>query len=372
MLHHDAPAKDAAIVNFMTPAGPRVVAFYLPQFHPIPENDKFWGAGFSEWSHVADARPRFRGHEQPKLPGELGFYDLRLAETRAAQAALARDHGVSAFLYWHYWFSGKRVLERPFSEVLASGEPDFPFCLGWANASWTGVWYGMPQRTLIEQTFPGNEDFRAHFNALLPAFRDPRYVRVEGKPLFAVFKPKELPDAKAFCALWRELAERAGLPGLHLVGFGTRRFDPTQWGFDASIQQTPQFRKKRSRTIGWRGRLRAILGRPFVQSYARYVEEAFHEVASPLDYPVAVSNWDNTPRSGARGVVLHGGTPELFRRHLREALARAGQHRDAHRIVFLKSWNEWAEGNYVEPDRQYGRAYLEVIRDEVARAKSQS
>lgn len=353
----------------MPDGGPRVVAFYLPQFHPIPENDDFWGPGFSEWTHVAAARPLYRGHTQPKIPGELGFYDLRLRETRVAQAELARSHGVSAFLYWHYWFGGRRVLERPFQEVLESGEPDFPFCLGWANTSWTGVWYGMPQRTLIEQSYPGEEDLRAHFDALLPAFRDPRYLRVGDRPLFAVFKPKELPDAKAFCALWRELAERAGLPGLHLVGFGTAKWDPTQWGFDASVQQTPQVARLRSRTAGWRARLRSLVGRPIVERYADYIATAFGEVASPLDYPVAVSNWDNTPRSGTRGLVLGDGTPALFRSHLREALARAARRPAPHQIVFLKSWNEWAEGNYVEPDTEHGRGYLEVIRDEVARAR---
>jgi hypothetical protein len=349
---------------------PRVIAFYLPQFHPTAENDAFWGAGFPEWTHVASANPLYRGPRQPKIPGELGFYDLRTPETREAQAGLARAHGIAGFFYWHYWFAGRRLLRRPFEEVLASGKPDFPFCLGWANESWTGRWHNPPERILCEQTYGGRADFEAHFETVLPALRDPRYLRVEEHPLFAVYRPNELPDAKAFCDLWRALAARAGLPGLHLVGFGHRRWDPTQHGFDASILHGIHLPGLRKSTRGWRGRLRALRGRPVVYSYRRFVERGLPEVASPLDYPVALSNWDNTPRAGKRGIVLEGGTPELFRQHLREAIGRVASRRPDQRIVFLKSWNEWAEGNYVEPDRQFGTAYLEVIRDEVARASA--
>ena len=352
------------------PGVPRVIAYYLPQFHPIPENDEFWEAGFTEWTNVSAARPMFRGHDQPKIPGELGFYDLRLPETRLAQAELARAHGVEGFLYWHYWFGGRRVLERPFSEVLASREPDLPFCLGWANQSWSGVWHGAPDRILIEQTYLGPDDYEAHFEALLPALRDSRYIRVEGQPLFLVFKPKDLPDSREFCSIWRKLAERAGLPGLHLVGLGKAQWNPSEWGFDASALQGSLYPGLSRRLKGWRARVRGWRGRPVVHPYRAYVERGFPEVASALDYPVALSNWDNSPRSGTRGLVLQGGTPELFRRHLREALTRVADRRPEHRIVFLKSWNEWAEGNYVEPDRRFGRAYLEVIRDEVRAAAS--
>src|SRR5262249_41646184 len=156
----------------------RVIAFYLPQFHPIPENDAWWGPGFTEWTNVSLARPLFRGHYQPRVPGELGFYDLRMPETRAAQAALARAHGIEAFCYWHYWFAGKQLLERPFEEVLASHEPDFPFCLAWANESWTGIWHGAPHRMLVQQTYPGLADHEAHFRVWLRAFEDARYVTV--------------------------------------------------------------------------------------------------------------------------------------------------------------------------------------------------
>ncbi|HEX7787590.1 MAG TPA: glycoside hydrolase family 99-like domain-containing protein, partial [Methylomirabilota bacterium] len=214
----------------------RVLAFYLPQFHPIPENDEWWGPGFTEWRNVAKARPLFRGHYQPRIPGELGFYDLRVPETRWAQAELARTHGVEAFCYWHYWFAGRRILERPFREVLRLREPDFPFCLAWANQTWTGIWHGLRDRTLIEQTYPGRQDYVAHFHAVLPALQDPRYVTVDGKPLFYVYAPREMPNALEFTDLWRDLAVKAGLKGLYLVGEGSVVAGMQKHGFDAGVE----------------------------------------------------------------------------------------------------------------------------------------
>ena len=200
----------------------RVIAFYLPQFHPIPENDLWWEPGFTEWTNVTRARRMFPGHYQPRLPGELGFYDLRLPETREAQAKLAAQYGVSAFCYWHYWFGGgRRLLERPFDEVLQSGSPDFPFCLGWANQTWSGIWHGAPNRILIEQTYPdspGENDYRAHFETVLPAFMDPRYLRIDGRPLFLVYDPTDLPEPQRFLDLWRSWAADEGLPGIFFVG----------------------------------------------------------------------------------------------------------------------------------------------------------
>jgi lipopolysaccharide biosynthesis protein len=345
---------------------PRVIAFYLPQYYPTPENDAFWGAGFTEWTNVAAARPLFRGHDQPKIPGELGFYDLRLPETRRAQAELARAHGVEAFLYWHYWFGGRRVLDRPFAEVLEQGEPSLPFCLGWANQSWTGVWYGAPERVLIEQTYPEPADHEEHFEALLPAFRDPRYLRVDGRPLFLVYDPEDLPAPRDFASTWRKQSRSAGLGDLYLMGLGSRRWDPVASGFDAAARHGFWLPGLRRQLGGWRARLRGWRRRPVVYAYRDFVDRGFPEVVSDRDYPVALSNWDNSPRSGENGLVLQGGTPQLFRRHLREAIACVADRPPDRQIVFVKSWNEWAEGNYLEPDRRFGRAYLEAIRDEVA------
>ncbi len=350
----------------------RLIAFYLPQYHPIPENDEWWGPGFTEWTNTAKARPLFAGHIQPHLPGDLGFYDLRLAETRADQAKLARRYGVEAFCYYHYWFGGRRILERPFQEVLRSGEPDFPFCLCWANESWSGIWHGLPKKLLIEQKYLGQEEARAHFDTLLEAFRDPRYLRIHGKPLFVVYNPTGLPDPKVMTAWWRQWAQEAGLPGLYLVGSGDQAsFDPKALGFDAAFNTyLPNVR----RDVGWQHPRQKFLyllqrarGRPSVFDYERLMASIFPDPFPADRIPVAIPNWDNTPRSGIRGRVLQGATPGLFRQHLTRAMQLVAKRPAEERIVFLKSWNEWAEGNYLEPDREYGRQWLEVV-DDVSRA----
>lgn len=351
----------------MTASKARLVTFYLPQFHPIAENDEWWGKGFTEWTNTAKAKPMFRGHYQPHVPADLGFYDLRVPETREAQAALAREHGIEAFCYYHYWFAGRRILERPFQEVLASGKPDFPFCLCWANETWTGIWHGAPDRILIEQTYPGEADHRAHFATLLPAFTDPRYLRVDGKPIFLIYKPEKLPDSRKVLDLWREMAVQAGLPGLHLVAMSSRpAWNPTPHGFDATVNGPLILTRpwvSRRQPIKWlRKRYEEAIGLPTIIPFEKIVREQMPaKVTTHEAYPCLVHAWDNTPRAGKNGVVLSGSTPELFRELLRGAL-RAVEDLDAgHRFVFLKSWNEWAEGNHLEPDLKDDKKYLTVI-----------
>ena len=358
----------------------RVIALYLPQFHPTPENDAWWGAGFTEWTNVAKAKPLFRDHYQPRVPAHLGFYDLRVPETRAAQADLARAHGIEAFCYWHYWFAGRRILERPFEEVLRSGEPDFPFCLAWANHSWTGVWYGEASRVLIEQTYPGMEDHEAHFRWLLTAFQDSRYVTVEGKPIFFVFQPRQLPEAKRVTDLWRAMAQAEGLPGLHLVaiesGAGPLLFRPQDLGFDAaSMQSLPPGYLDWSRPLArliWKlqripvtARIASRLLPPQVRSFP-YEKALTHFSGNRTDmcehYPCVIPNWDNTPRSRYNGLVLEDSTPELFEQHLTEAIHQVQHLPPERRIIVVKSWNEWAEGNHLEPDHRHGLGYLEATR----------
>jgi len=350
-----------------------VIAFYLPQYHPIPENNEWWGPGFTEWINVARGRPMFRGHYQPRIPADLGFYDLRLPETRLAQAELAGSHGIEAFCYWHYWFGGRRILERPFTEVLLSKEPNFPFCLGWANETWTGVWHGLPDKVLIEQTYPGPEDYTAHFLTALRAFTDPRYLTVDGKPLFYVYRPLQLPDSRRFSDLWRELALKVGLKGLYLVGEGRQGWNPHTAGFDALVNTglfgltvwQPWFHPRSRLLWEWK-RLRA---RPTIYRYEEICESFIDARVGPTPHVTShvplLPGWDNTPRSGVNGLVLQGSTPDLFRRQVRRAFGVGAGAPLEHRLVFLKSWNEWAEGNYMEPDLRYGRRYLEVLRDEV-------
>jgi hypothetical protein len=349
----------------------RLIAFYLPQFHPIPENDAWWGTGFTEWTNVTKAKPMFNGHYQPRLPSDLGFYDLRVPETRIAQAKLAAEYGISAFCYWHYWFAGRRILERPFREVLRSGEPKLPFCLAWANQTWSGIWHGEPQRILIEQTYPGRADHEAHFRWLLEAFGDDRYVTVEGKPLFVVFRPRTVPDLKRTADLWRELAHQAGLPGLYLVGDAPIWWNPGDHGLDASftadlppVSEPTSWRVPRERFRWEYKRWRRL---PTIYRYRDIHMDYVKEASSPIEnHPCVLPGWDNTPRSGSNGLVLHDSRPKWFREQLTKAMRLAHEHPIERRIIFVKSWNEWAEGNYLEPDRRYGRQYLEVVREELS------
>lgn len=360
-------------VNNLNKAKIRAIALYLPQYHPIPENDEWWGKGFTEWTNTAKAKPLYPGHYQPHVPADLGFYDLRVPETRIDQAEMAKKYGLEAFCYYHYWFAGQRIIERPFNEVLESGQPDFPFCLCWANQTWTGVWHGAPNRVLIEQTYPGMDDHKRHFEYLLKAFLDDRYVRVDGKPLFLIYNPKDLPDSRKVTDFWRQLAVEAGLPGLYLLAEhnGTDNWDPKDAGFDAIYNvRMPELRPK---WVPWQQPLKKILyklydllGYPTIHDYQKAVEQIpFYQPDGVDSYPCVIPNWDNTPRSGVNGRVLKGSTPELFRKHLRRAVRYSKTLPSDRRFVFIKSWNEWAEGNHLEPDLRFGHGYLEVLREEI-------
>jgi hypothetical protein len=371
----------------------RVIAFYLPQFHPIPENDTWWGNGFTEWTNVTRAKAHFTGHYQPKLPADLGYYDLRLPEAREAQADLARQYGIESFCYWHYWFDGDRLLERPFREVLASGRPNFPFCLGWANETWSGIWSGGDDRLIIkEQTYPGEEDDTRHFEALLPAFRDPRYTRVNGKPLFLIYRPRKIPHCQRLLAHWRRLASEAGLPGLHFVAhvdYCDRDWPAHEVGFDA-VTIWPLGRVAEAGNYLLSRRIKRKLSRRRFPITGRIAERLWPGLDRVYDYstiwpkllapenhvlpyyPMAVPNWDTTARYARKAIILHNSQPEHFRLHLRQVLERANTSTQGEGIVFLKSWNEWAEGNYVEPDTRFGRAYLQVIREELERTTSKA
>lgn len=367
----------------------RVMAFYLPQFHPIPENDDWWGPGFTEWTNVAKAKPLYPGHVQPRLPADLGFYDLRVPEVRDRQAELARQAGIESFCYWHYWFgNGRRILERPFEEVLQSGAPDFPFCLAWANQSWTGIWHGESNRTLVAQLYPGKTDREAHFQWARRAFEDPRYSKVDGKPIFVIYAPVELPSASEFVEHWRELAHKAGYPGLYLVGVaeggwspGVDRYRrPFLDSFDAVTLLGPtDYTCRRGQATKWKRALKERnLGRrlnrfrpsgwarPSRIDFRDVVAHAFDDMPTGDRFlPSVLAGWDNTPRSGARGVVYENFTPELFQQNLQHAIRRVADRPPSQRIVFLKAWNEWAEGNVVEPDAIHGHQLLDAIRSAV-------
>lgn len=354
----------------------RAITYYLPQFYPIPENDEWWEPGFTEWTNVTKAKPLFPGHHQPNLPTELGFYDLRVPETREKQADLAREHGIEGFCYWHYWFgNGKRILDKIFKEVLKSGKPDFPFCIAWANETWKGVWHGLDNQILAEQTYPGVEDYTAHFYELLPAFKDPRYIKVNNKPIFVIYKAFDIPDVKVFLDLWNTLAKENGLEGFYFVGhlFDFRKYQEIlDLGLDAVnvVRMNEVQRLLPKPKLGLKEKLEYKL-KNYSTNIPKYEysdaikvllgEESRQNKVIPTLFP----NWDHSPRSKGKTLVLHDSTPELFRQHVKDALDLIKDKPEEERIIFIKSWNEWAEGNYLEPDRRYGRKYLEVLKDEI-------
>ena len=377
----------------MTERKARVIALYLPQFHSTVTNDRFWGKGFTEWDNVKQARPLFRGHCQPCLPAELGFYDLRDPKVRAAQAELARRAGVEGFCYWHYWFGGgKETLTLPLDEVVRLGEPVFPFCVGWANHDWTtGSWQrgenrGSPE-LIFEQTYPGVEDEIRHFQRLLPCFRDKRYIRVGGKLLFLVFDPMALPRPKEWMDRWNGLALREGLGGFHFVGLcasvqevrlkdmlrpdalAGEDFDLVRaMGFDAVMSTNYKYAELRTGGALHKalyGAARRVKPGLLLEKYCygRIVRHFYTPADSRQDvYPQLLAGWDRSPRSGRRAIVYAGRTPQDFEEAARLCLECVKDKPPENRIVFLNSWNEWGEGAYVEPDQQFGTGFLDALK----------
>ncbi len=348
----------------------RVIAFYLPQFHPIPENDEWWGKGFTEWTNVGKAKKLFRGHYQPRVPADLGYYDLRVSESRKAQADMASEHGIEGFCYWHYWFgNGKRLIERPLNEVSALGEPDFPFSLAWANESWKGFPHGLKNRnTLIEQLYPGIEDYKAHFYEVLPFFKDKRYITVEGKPLFMIYKPLANLEIKVFIETWRDLARENGLDGIFFVGHSLEVEECDEilsLGCDAvSLIRLHDWFKNRSLFEKVFSKIyRKLANVPVCAEYERAMKYfTGEEDKKDVVFPFICPNWDHSPRSGTGGIVLNNSTPELFEKHARKVIESVQNKQEEHKIIFAKSWNEWAEGNYLEPDLKFGMGYLKALK----------
>lgn len=359
----------------------RVIAFYLPQFHPIPENDEWWGKGFTEWTNVGKAKPLWKNHYQPRVPADLGYYDLRIPEVREQQVELAREAGVTAFCYWHYWFGdGKRLLKRVFDEVLESGKPDFPFCLGWANHSWYAKTWDKTgsDKLLMEQTYPGEQDAREHFQFLLKAFRDSRYVKVNGSPFLFVFEPLSLP--KQYIEWFRQWTKEAGFPDIYLVAnvvWGNDDSKYLEYGYNAVLHN----RLAKPRETYWANVSKT---EKYIDKATRYIKEKLIGIPrNALDYkkylpllidkkvdskieviPEIVPQWDHSPRSGSKGgaAVFYNSTPELFCQHVKEALDVIKEKPEENQILVLKSWNEWAEGNYMEPDLKFGKGYIKALR----------
>jgi lipopolysaccharide biosynthesis protein len=353
----------------------RSIAFFLPQYHPTPENDEWWGKGFTEWTNVARARPLFPNHYQPHLPADLGFYDLRLPEVRQAQADLARAYGIHGFCYYHYWFSGRRILERPVNEIIQSGAPDFPFCLCWANENWTRTWDGQEKAVLLEQKYSEQDD-REHIRSLADTFRDPRYIRIDGKALFLVYRTAKLPNPKRTAEIWREEARNLGVGEIFLCrvesfnGDGTI-LSPEEIGFDAAVEFQPD-----GRYVGeslYRNKLLQKFNRigfdfqsygqkNNILSYAQLVNNVLshYRQSTYKKFPCVTPQWDNSARRKTGATIFCGSTPELYEKWLKTTVERIKFDCPDENIVFINAWNEWGEGNHLEPCQRWGLSYLEA------------
>jgi hypothetical protein len=351
------------------------IAFYLPQYYPIPENDEWWGKGFTEWTNVTKAKPLFKGHQQPFLPKDLGFYDLRCVETQIAQAELAKFFGIGAFCYWHYWFgNGKVILERPIWQMHKNKDIDLPFCLAWANETWSGKWHGLDDKILVRQEYPGLKDFKDFFYYNLPLFRDGRYLKYNDRLVFFIYKPFDDPSIKCFIETYKTLAQENGLPDFYFIALnadegalniGFNAFSSVQPRINSQMKIDKIFDKISMKVAGVRVSNFMYNGKfngPDIYDYKKFVEGSFNNQLDNFELPTLLPNWDNTPRSGSRGIVLKGSTPALFR-----SLIQKMKNSNSNKMpILIKSWNEWAEGNVLEPSTLFGREYLKVIKDELS------
>lgn len=348
---------------------PLIIAYYLPQYHPFKENDDWWGKGFTEWTNVGKAKPLFKGHLQPNVPADLGYYDLRVPEVREEQARLAREAGIDGFCYYHYWFeNGKEVMQTPFNEVVKSKHPDFPFCICWANESWGRKMWNKDgsvasQEILAEQKYLGKEDNEKHFYSLLEAFKDSRYMTIDGHPIFVIYRACKFVNVEQFINQWNQLAVQNGIKSFHFIGVTEKESEIEEIlaeGFDAVnyMRLFPENYKYPllSRII------RRVINIPRVTPYKKVAPFFNSEVFKDERVcPDIIPNWDHTPRSGSRGLVYYGSTPQLFKRHVLDILNTISDKEN--KLVFLKSWNEWGEGNYMEPDLRFGHGYIKALKE---------
>ena len=338
---------------------PRLIAFYLTQFHPIPENDRWWGKGFTEWTNVTKATPLFEGHLQPHLPADFGFYDLRVRETRRDQIKLAKEYGIDGFCYHYYWFSGKRLLNQPLDDMLADPESDMPFCLCWANENWTRRWDAAEHEVLIAQKYLPDDDLN-FIKSLIPFFQDARYIRVDGKPFLIVYRPQHLPDAKRTLTIWRDYCQSVGLGEIHLCAALTHgNEDYLQYGFDSGVEFPPHNMKSANSND------RLDFFEPFkgnVFQYATIAGSYLNRMyANPRVFKTVFPSWDNAARTKERALIVLNGVPENYEFWLSSTIDRVMLvDGDRDQLVFINAWNEWAEGCHLEPDRWFGHGFLQA------------
>lgn len=337
---------------------PRLIAFFLPQFHPIPENDTWWGKGFTEWTNVTKAKPLFEGHYQPHLPSDLGFYDLRLRDSRHEQIRLAKQFGIDGFCYHYYWFSGTRLLHRPLDDMLADKESDMPFCLCWANENWTRRWDAAEHEILIAQKYLPDDDVN-FIKGLIPFFRDPRYIRLNHEPLLVVYRPQHLPDARKTAKVWRDYCASVGIGNIHLCAALTHgNEDFIKFGFDSGVQFPPH--NPKSANINDKIKFHDAF-RGHVMQYATIAQSYLDRTyRTARVFKTVVPSWDNTARTSDRALVLLNGTPENYEYWLSSTIDQVQRSGEGDQLVFINAWNEWAEGCHLEPDRRFGHGFLQA------------
>lgn len=361
------------------------LAYYLPQFHPIPENDAWWGKGFTEWTNVTKGKPLFKGHYQPILPADLGFYDLRVPEVQEAQSELALQYGLDGFIYYQYWFgNGKMLLEKPAEAMLQNPKIKIPFCFCWANESWKGIWHGLDNpETLIEQTYEGIEGYTAYFDYLLPFFKDERYIKVDNKPMFHIYKLDDIPDLEVFINTFQTLSMQHGFDGIYLIAthgntqtvlnhpniygqVGMNVFNEMRYEQSYKFRSTNFFGKverKLFKYFGWS----LIKKKPFILNYQTAIEWLKIKVPNLKYIPCVFPNWDNSSRSGKKSMIFHQATPLLWYEFLKSTIDVFKKYPNNPPFIIIKSWNEWAEGNYLEPDQKFGLEWLRKVK--VAKSK---
>lgn len=338
----------------------RPIAIYLPQYHPIPENDKAWGDGFTEWTNVKKAKPLFEGHYQPHVPHEdIGYYDLRDPGVLIKQAAIAKEYGIYGFAFYHYWFNGKQLLETPLENMLKSGKPDFPFLYIWANENWTKRWDGLDNEIIIKQDYSLDDDLE-HIKYLCEhVFSDERYIKIEGKPVFAIYRSELFPDIEATLKIWRSKAKDYGYNDLYLIRVESfiKNSNPIELGFDAAMEFSPNFNTSGA-SIQTNGSLRFY-------DYAKVI--SYQYLNTKRSYPryrTVFPCWDNVARKKENGTVFINNILEAFQFSLKESIGYTREKfKDDQQYFFINAWNEWGEGCHIEPDKKHGYLYLETISD---------
>jgi len=377
------------------PAKAKVIAMYFPQLHAIPENDKWWGKGFTDWVNVRRARPQYEGHYQPRVPLGGDYYDQSDAGVVRRQIELAKQHGLYGFCHYHYWFDGKQLLETPTNLMLADRSMDLPFCLCWANETWSRRWDGMNFQLLIKQTHPVDRArWKLHFDYLIRAWTDERAICVDGRPVFVIYRPQLIPELASMLDYWRELAHAAGLKGMYFIVQKSFEYPRKSYEgiFDGLFQFQPfetihsPFMSSAPTHYSLFGRLVHALPER-VQDYLRAIRARtvqkleFHDydeiwnyavqIRSEPDmdtYPGAFVDWDNTPRYGSRARIFKGASPARFEHWFGELLDSMPARGLPEDFIWVNAWNEWAEGAYLEPDEKYGFAYLEALKRQLDRA----